>query len=139
MDDQKRSDDGMAQRRKVLGDAWVDKSIAGKNSFNADFIDLITRHAWGAAAFRSSHPACAGDRDYGRARTMGRVPPSRPRSPYRGRLYARRYQGNIAAAGDLLRRAGRQPRGQGGLRGTRGIGAAEGIDRLRSCAIDPRS
>ena len=47
MDDRKRSDDGMAQRRKVLGDAWVDKSIAGKNSFNADFIDLITRHAWG--------------------------------------------------------------------------------------------
>ena len=29
MDDQKRRDDGMAQRRKVLGDAWVDKSIKG--------------------------------------------------------------------------------------------------------------
>src|SRR5205823_13279602 len=47
MDDQKRRDDGMAQRRKVLGDAWVDKSIANSNSFNAEFIDLITRHAWG--------------------------------------------------------------------------------------------
>ena len=47
MDDQKRRDDGMVQRRKVLGDAWVDRSIAGRNSFNADFIDLITRHAWG--------------------------------------------------------------------------------------------
>ena len=47
MDDQQRRDDGMNQRRKVLGDAWVDKSIANKNSFNADFIDLITRHAWG--------------------------------------------------------------------------------------------
>jgi 4-carboxymuconolactone decarboxylase len=47
MDDQKRRDDGMAQRRKVLGDAWVDKSIANRNSFNAKFIDLITRHAWG--------------------------------------------------------------------------------------------
>src|ERR1700730_6600474 len=47
MDDQQRRDDGMAQRRKVLGDAWVDKSIANRNSFNADFIDLITRHAWG--------------------------------------------------------------------------------------------
>ena len=46
MDDQKRRDDGMAQRRKVLGDAWVDKSAANTNSFNADFIDLITRHAW---------------------------------------------------------------------------------------------
>jgi len=43
----KRRDEGMAQRRKVLGDVWVDRSIANKNSFNAEFIDLITRHAWG--------------------------------------------------------------------------------------------
>ena len=28
MDEKKRRDDGMAQRRKVLGNAWVDKSIA---------------------------------------------------------------------------------------------------------------
>jgi 4-carboxymuconolactone decarboxylase len=46
MDDQQRRDAGMAQRRKVLGNAWVDKSSANTNSFNADFIDLITRHAW---------------------------------------------------------------------------------------------
>jgi alkylhydroperoxidase/carboxymuconolactone decarboxylase family protein YurZ len=46
MDDQKRSEAGTAQRRKVLGNAWVDKSAANVNSFNADFIDLITRHAW---------------------------------------------------------------------------------------------
>ena len=46
MDDQQRRVDGMAQRRKVLGNAWVDKSAANTNSFNADFIDLITRHAW---------------------------------------------------------------------------------------------
>ena len=47
MDDEKRRDDGMTQRRKVLGNAWVDKSIASRNSFNADFQDLITRYAWG--------------------------------------------------------------------------------------------
>src|SRR3954463_10184397 len=46
MDDQQRRDAGTAQRRKVLGDAWVDKSAANANSFNADFIDLITRHDW---------------------------------------------------------------------------------------------
>ena len=46
MDDQKRRDDGMAQRRKVLGDAWVDKSIANRNSFNTDFQDLITRYGF---------------------------------------------------------------------------------------------
>ena len=46
MDDQQRRDAGMAARRKVLGNAWVDKSAANANSFNSEFIDLITRHAW---------------------------------------------------------------------------------------------
>jgi 4-carboxymuconolactone decarboxylase len=46
MDDQKRRVDGMARRRKVLGDAWVDKANAGKTSFNSEFQDLITRYAW---------------------------------------------------------------------------------------------
>lgn len=47
MDDDQRRDLGTAHRRKVLGNAWVDKSAASKNSFNADFLDLITRYAWG--------------------------------------------------------------------------------------------
>ncbi|WP_315831689.1 carboxymuconolactone decarboxylase family protein [Bradyrhizobium prioriisuperbiae] len=47
MDDNQRRADGDAQRRKVLGNAWVDKSAAGRNAFNADFLDLITRYAWG--------------------------------------------------------------------------------------------
>lgn len=47
MDDYKRRTQGTTKRRKVLGDAWVDKSAANKNSFNADFLDLITRYAWG--------------------------------------------------------------------------------------------
>jgi 4-carboxymuconolactone decarboxylase len=46
MDDQQRRDAGTAARRQVLGNAWVDKSATNTNSFNADFIDLITRHAW---------------------------------------------------------------------------------------------
>lgn len=37
---------GLRNRRRILGDAWVDKSIAGTNSFNADFQGLITRFAW---------------------------------------------------------------------------------------------
>jgi len=45
-DDERRTS-GEAKRRKVLGDAWVDKSAAGRNAFNADFLDLITRYAWG--------------------------------------------------------------------------------------------
>jgi 4-carboxymuconolactone decarboxylase len=37
----------MARRRAVLGDPWVDRSLAGRNAFNAEFQDLITRYAWG--------------------------------------------------------------------------------------------
>src|SRR5262249_2695914 len=34
-------------RRKILGDAWVDRADASKNAFNADWQDFITRCAWG--------------------------------------------------------------------------------------------
>ena len=47
MDEEARRELGTRQRRKILGDAWVDKSAANKNSFNADFLDLISRYAWG--------------------------------------------------------------------------------------------
>ena len=39
-------DRGLKNRRAVLGDAWVDKSLGGANEFNAEFQDLITRYAW---------------------------------------------------------------------------------------------
>ena len=47
MDDKERHEKGMAKRRKVLGNAWVDKSVAGKTPFNSEFQDFITRYAWG--------------------------------------------------------------------------------------------
>ena len=47
MDDNQRRDAGMTQRRKVLGNEWVDKSIANRNAFNTEFQELITRYAWG--------------------------------------------------------------------------------------------
>ena len=37
---------GLHNRRSVLGDVWVDRSINNANSFNADFQNLITRFAW---------------------------------------------------------------------------------------------
>lgn len=40
-------DDGMTVRREVLGDAHVDRAIAGTSDFTAEFQDLITRYAWG--------------------------------------------------------------------------------------------
>ncbi|MEB3023181.1 bifunctional 3-oxoadipate enol-lactonase/4-carboxymuconolactone decarboxylase PcaDC [[Mycobacterium] crassicus] len=39
---------GMSMRRNVLGDAHVDRAIAGTTEFTADFQDLITRYAWGS-------------------------------------------------------------------------------------------
>lgn len=38
---------GMSVRRSVLGDAHVDRAIAGTTPLTADFQDLITRYAWG--------------------------------------------------------------------------------------------
>ena len=37
---------GMRNRRAALGDAWVDKSVAKANAFNAGFQHFITDYAW---------------------------------------------------------------------------------------------
>ncbi len=37
---------GEDARRRMLGDKWVDASLAKRDDFNADFIDQITRHVW---------------------------------------------------------------------------------------------
>ena len=47
MDDKERRERGMARRRKVLGNDWVDRSVKNKTAFNEEFLDLITRYAWG--------------------------------------------------------------------------------------------
>ena len=39
-------DRGVQNRRAVLGDAWVDKSLDNASEFNAEFQSLITRYAW---------------------------------------------------------------------------------------------
>jgi 4-carboxymuconolactone decarboxylase len=38
---------GMTVRREVLGDAHVDRAIAGTTAFTDAFQDFITRYAWG--------------------------------------------------------------------------------------------
>lgn len=40
-------DQGMATRRRVLGDAHVDRAEAAKTAFDAPFQELITEAAWG--------------------------------------------------------------------------------------------
>lgn len=46
--DQNRYERGMAMRRKVLGDAYVDGTMANIDDFNRDFQALLTEFAWGA-------------------------------------------------------------------------------------------
>ena len=38
---------GLAVRRRVLGDAHVNRSLENATDFDQDFQDLVTRHAWG--------------------------------------------------------------------------------------------
>src|SRR4051794_27248731 len=47
MDDKERYQSGADARRKILGDAWVDRADAGKTAFTAEWQDFITRCAWG--------------------------------------------------------------------------------------------
>ncbi|HEY2691235.1 MAG TPA: 4-carboxymuconolactone decarboxylase [Streptosporangiaceae bacterium] len=41
------AEQGMQVRREVLGDAHVDRAVAGTTELTAPFQDLITRYAWG--------------------------------------------------------------------------------------------
>jgi 4-carboxymuconolactone decarboxylase len=47
MDDSERRSTGMKARRRVLGDAHVDRATAHASAVTAEFQDLITRFAWG--------------------------------------------------------------------------------------------
>jgi 4-carboxymuconolactone decarboxylase len=47
MDDSERRSAGMKVRRRVLGDAHVDRATARASAVTAEFQDLITRYAWG--------------------------------------------------------------------------------------------
>jgi 4-carboxymuconolactone decarboxylase len=47
MDETDRYDAGLAKRKQVLGEAYVEASLANRNPFNEEFQELITRYAWG--------------------------------------------------------------------------------------------
>lgn len=47
MDDEARTQQGMAIRREVLGNEHVDRAIAKTTDFTAPFQEFITRYAWG--------------------------------------------------------------------------------------------
>jgi 4-carboxymuconolactone decarboxylase len=56
MSERKRYTTGMQARRSVLGDAYVDRALAGVTPFNEEFQDLITRYAWGEIWSRPGLP-----------------------------------------------------------------------------------
>ncbi|MGD0026172.1 MAG: carboxymuconolactone decarboxylase family protein [Xanthobacteraceae bacterium] len=45
--DKDRYDRGLAKRRKVLGEAYVDRALANVDDFNRDFQRLLTEYCWG--------------------------------------------------------------------------------------------
>src|SRR4051812_21058112 len=49
MMDQDTYDRGLAMRRKVLGDAHVDRSMQNVDDFNRDFQRIVTQYGWGEA------------------------------------------------------------------------------------------
>jgi len=40
-------DKGMAMRRKVLGDEYVDRAVANTDDFNRKFQDMLNEYCWG--------------------------------------------------------------------------------------------
>ena len=51
-----RHDKGMSIRRRVLGDAHVDRAEAAKTDFDAAFQEMITEGAWGTVWARDTIP-----------------------------------------------------------------------------------
>jgi 4-carboxymuconolactone decarboxylase len=47
MADNELHEKGMAVRRQVLGDAYVDKATANIDDFNRDFQRILTEYCWG--------------------------------------------------------------------------------------------
>ena len=56
MDEKQRNENGTKMRRKVLGDAYVDRTLKNVTPFNEEFQDMITRHAWGEIWTRPGLP-----------------------------------------------------------------------------------
>ena len=45
MHEDERYQAGLRERRRVLGDAHVDRALAARTEFTGEFQDMITRHA----------------------------------------------------------------------------------------------
>ncbi|WP_435014262.1 4-carboxymuconolactone decarboxylase [Xanthomonas arboricola] len=57
MHEDERYQTGLRERRRVLGDAHVERSLAARTEFTDEFQALITRYAWGTIWTRDGLPA----------------------------------------------------------------------------------
>ncbi|WP_047127902.1 4-carboxymuconolactone decarboxylase [Xanthomonas arboricola] len=57
MHEDERYQTGLRERRRVLGDAHVERSLAARTGFTDEFQALITRYAWGTIWTRDGLPA----------------------------------------------------------------------------------
>ena len=56
MTEEERYEQGMRVRREVLGDDYVERTLANRTPFNEDFQHFITRYAWGEVWTRDGLP-----------------------------------------------------------------------------------
>jgi 4-carboxymuconolactone decarboxylase len=56
MDERERYERGLAVRRALLGDTYVDASLAARTDLNREFQELLTRYAWGEVWDRPGLP-----------------------------------------------------------------------------------
>jgi hypothetical protein len=82
--DQDTYDRGMAMRRKVHGDAYVDAALANVDDFTRDFQRLATQYGWGEIwADPTLHPTRALDPQSRDARRAGENARIREPLPWR--------------------------------------------------------
>ena len=104
-------DKGLKVRKEVLGEDYVNKSIAGADEFTRTMAEWSTEFCWGAlwtTAARNGPP----DPQYCQSGDAGRAEPaSRAETARQGRAEERRHQGrdqgDPVAGGGVLRRARR--------------------------------
>jgi len=56
LNERARFEAGLSVRRPVLGAEYVDRALAGRSAFSAEFQDLITRYCWGEVWTRPGLP-----------------------------------------------------------------------------------
>jgi len=113
MNDEERYRRGADARRKILGDAWVDRADANRNAFNTEWQDFITRCAWGEIWTRPHF-----DERTRRVLVIGTMMTIGRWEEFRMHVRAALAEGGFSP--DDMRRAGGQSRFSAGRRGARG-------------------